>query len=254
MRNRKLCSSRLDTPDDDDDDTERKPSHERQKSLSSVPDYHPSAIYINNEMNFGSCSSILHEDFSNSPIPSTTEKRNSTSSGFEALRMSFSKRRAQQGTLKAATQLKLCTADVDERSDMFLLQDSVGDSSPTEFVDSLEAARDSEDVIVPGWPLLNNTIGFEKPLKKTMPAAGKVVDLPVVVLQEHDSSPSPIQEFGSREETETKSRLREVGMSLAQEVDCLCSNRACVAFAYEDLEAATSRFSQGERNRLPNST
>lgn len=187
-----------------------KPSfHARQKSLDF------GATEPREYMNFGSCSSIIHEDFSSaSPV------RNS-SSGFEALRISFSKRRAQgraTSTLTPPT-LKLCVENENERSDMFLL----------------DSNEDSEDAVVPGWPLMSNTIGFETKKIKKQGFRG------------HHPSPSVQQEYSRQTDSEmTTNSVRDRSLSLAQEVACRCSNKACIAFPFEDLEAATQQFSQGK--------
>jgi hypothetical protein len=246
-RSKKLGSSRLEAQDETD-----KPL---QKSLSDAASHQQTGISNGStDMSFGSCSSALHEDYSISPVSVLPSERRNSTSGFEALRISFSKRRAQ-GTLKAA-QLRLTAAEAEvlERSDMFLLQDaefvaSAKDSpSPCSKVFE-DAGEDSDDAFVPGWPLLNNTIGFEKEKKKPVP---KPLDRELSIVKwalqlperGHDPSPSP------QEETESQTRVRDPSRSLSQEVDCLCLHRPCTAFAYEDLEAATSGFSQGEPNRL----
>ncbi|KAG0617363.1 hypothetical protein M758_5G184600 [Ceratodon purpureus] len=253
-RNKKLGSGRLDAPDDTD-----KPPLVLQKSLSDLPNHQQSSISNGPtgeyDMSFGSCSSALQEDYSNSPVSVLPSERRNSTSGFEALRISFSKRRAQ-GTLKAA-QLRLTNAEAEvERSDMFLLQHQ-GDaeltaSAKTEDSSSpcskdFEDAKDSDDAFVPGWPLLNNTIGFEKEKKKPAP---RMLDRELSIVKwalqlperGHDPSPSP-KDF-IREETESKTRVRDPNLSLSQEVDRLCLDLPCTAFSYEDLEAATSGFSQ----------
>lgn len=257
-RNKKLGSGRLDAPDDTD-----KPPLGLQKSLSEIPNYQQCTVSDDPtgelDMSFGSCSSALHEDYSNSPVSVLPSERRNSTSGFEALRISFSKRRAQ-GMLKAA-QLRLTAAETEvERSDMFLLQDQ-GDtemiaSTKTEDSSSpcskdFEDARNSEDAFVPGWPLLNNTIGFEKEKKKPAP---KTLDRELSIvkwalqLPERGQDPSPSPKEFIKEETESKNRVRDPNLSLSEEVDHLCLNRPCTAFAYEDLEAATSGFSQSEFN------
>ena len=259
-RNKKLGSGRLDAPDDTD-----KPPLVLQKSLSDLPNHQQSSISNGPtgeyDMSFGSCSSALQEDYSNSPVSVLPSERRNSTSGFEALRISFSKRRAQ-GTLKAA-QLRLTNAEAEvERSDMFLLQHQ-GDaeltaSAKTEDSSSpcskdFEDAKDSDDAFVPGWPLLNNTIGFEKEKKKPAP---RMLDRELSIVKwalqlperGHDPSPSP-KDF-IKEETESKTRVRDPNLSLSQEVDRLCLDLPCTAFSYEDLEAATSGFSQGESNRI----
>ena len=258
-RNKKLGSGKLDAPDDTD-----KPPLGPQKSLSEIPNHQQSAISKGpngeRDMNFGSCSSALQEDYSNSPVSVLPSERRNSTSGFEALRVSFSKRRAQ-GTLKAA-QLRLTAAEAEvERSDMFLLQEQADADviSPTKTEDSpspcskdFEDARDSEDAFVPGWPLLNNTIGFEKekkPAPKTLDRELSIVKWALQLPERgHDPSSSP-KEF-IKEETESKTIVRDPSLSFSEEVDRLCLNRPCTAFAYVSLEAATSGFSQGESNHV----
>ncbi|XP_024365811.1 protein kinase STUNTED isoform X2 [Physcomitrium patens] len=260
-RHKKLGSSvRL----DESEETGKPTVGKLQTSCSDIPHYQQSVIFssppcADRDLSFGSCSSALQEDFSNTPVlPS--ERRNSTS-GFEALRISFSKRRAQ-GTLKAA-QLKLCAAEAEvERSDMFLLQnqdstdmtksDNLYNSYPQDSVESEQSVTDSEmpraseDGFVPGWPLLHQTMGFEKKIKPAVSIIDR--DLSVVKwalqLPKRGHDPSPFLKESRDEALEIRTQVMAPGLSLAQEVGCLFLNRPCTAFAYEDLETATSRFSQ----------
>ncbi|XP_024399516.1 protein kinase STUNTED isoform X2 [Physcomitrium patens] len=237
-------------------------------SLSGMPHYQQSLTSSTRgerDLSFGSCSSVLQEHFSNSPVSVLPSERRNSTSGFEALRMSFSKRRAQ-GTLKASAKLKPRAAEVeDERSDMFLLREpdsndaaelnnssGSGAKDPVEpelTVADSEVPRASKDGFVPGWPLLHQTMGFENKSQPANDIADR--DLSVINLalqlpeQGHDPSsspPLPPKQFRV-DELNGKSRTRDSCQSVAQEVDCLRLSRPITAFAYEVLEAATSMFS-----------
>ena len=276
-RSKKVASGGSEDPDDDP----ARPSVTLQLTISErIQDQQQTKGCMDQssfdlDQSFGSCSSIIHEECFSSPISvlPSSERRNSTS-GFEALRMSFSKRRAQG--LRTGGTARVFSSDSvgvhHQRTDMFLLghdrTDADSVTSPETTLDSssirstrknnteLPRTSSSDDGLVPGWPLLNHTIGFDKTKKSSAPSLDRNLSVVKWALQlpERGGHKPPLSPNSFTKDPFNGEHFRHHstghGLTLAQRVDCLCLDRPCTSFAYEELKYATSSFSPSKWGRL----
>jgi hypothetical protein len=238
------------------------------------------------EMVGSSPSSLQNDDSLSSPTSVLPSAQQVLTSGVEEFRISFSKRHKQGAQRDSSSMRFgfLLTDQSDDEPAVFsqrtlpqrqtsfslFMKKLPGDKTSRNRESPGSNAKENSG-LTPGWPLMHNAIGFDrKPvlapgIERSMSVVNWALQLPG--RSRHKGSltlprgaveaqcDKLLGELSSKAFTTSMRSpinmgfartLQENISTLAQQVECLCLERPCTWFSYDQLKAATSNFSPSE--------